>query len=164
MQPEDVDVELALKLMSLPRTLGVHPETEKSVRAAVGRFGPYVTHDGVFASVKEPDDVLEIELDRALVLLAEKAAKGGKSSKSVLKDLGEHPTDGGSVQVLDGRYGPYVKYKRTNATLPKDLKPEDVTMETGRETHRREDSQRKRRQEEEVVAVLEAESIRTKKN
>ena len=129
MQPEDVDAELALKLMSLPRTLGVHPETEKSVRAAVGRFGPYVTHDGVFASVKDPDDVLEIELDRALVLLAEKAAKGGKSSKSVLKDLGEHPTDGGSVQVLDGRYGPYVKYKRTNATLPKDLKPEDVTME-----------------------------------
>jgi DNA topoisomerase-1 len=62
-------------------------------------------------------------------LLAEKVAKGGKSSKSVLKDLGEHPTDGGSVQVLDGRYGPYVKYKRTNATLPKDLKPEEVTIE-----------------------------------
>ena len=129
MQPEEVDEELALKLMSLPRTLGLHPETEKTVRAAVGRFGPYVTHDGLFASVKAPDDVLEIELDRALVLLAEKAAKGSKSSKSVLKDLGEHPTDGGPVQVLDGRYGPYVKYKRTNATLPKDLKPEDVTIE-----------------------------------
>ena len=128
MKPEEVDEELALKLMSLPRTLGDHPETGKSVRAAVGRFGPYVTHDGVFASVKAPDDVLEIELDRALVLIAEKAAKGGKSSKSVLKDLGEHP-DGGNIQVLDGRYGPYVKYKRTNATLPKEQKPEDVTME-----------------------------------
>ncbi len=129
MNPDEVDEELALKLMSLPRTLGLHPETEKTVRAAVGRFGPYVTHDGLFASVKAPDDVLEIELDRALVLLAEKAAQGGKSTKSVLKDLGEHPTDGGPVQVLDGRYGPYVKYKRTNATLPKDLKPEDVTIE-----------------------------------
>jgi len=126
MQPEEVDLELALKLLSLPRTLGVHPESGKTVGAGIGRYGPYVVHDGVFASIKPPDDVLEIGLDRALELLAQK--KSGKNSRTVLKELGEHP-DGGPVQVLDGRYGPYVKYKRTNATLPKDLKPEDVTME-----------------------------------
>jgi DNA topoisomerase-1 len=125
MQPEDVDLALALRLLDLPRTIGEHPETGKVVKAAVGRYGPYVSHDGVFASVKAPDDVLEIELDRALELLAQK--KTG-SKKSVLKELGEHP-DGGTVQVLDGRYGPYVKYKRTNATLPKDVEPTAVTME-----------------------------------
>lgn len=126
MQPEDVDLELALKLLNLPRTLGVHPESGKTVRAAIGRYGPYVVHDGVFASIKDPDNVLDIELDRALELLAQK--KNSKNGKTVLKDLGEHP-DGGPIQVLDGRYGPYVKYKRTNVTLPKGLKPEDVTME-----------------------------------
>jgi DNA topoisomerase-1 len=125
MEPEDVDLALALRLLELPRTLGQHPETGKVVKAAVGRFGPYVSHDGVFASVKAPDNVLEIELDRALELLAQKK-KG--STKSVLKELGEHP-DGGPIQVLDGRYGPYVKYKRTNATLPKDMDPASVTLE-----------------------------------
>ncbi|MCB9139367.1 MAG: type I DNA topoisomerase [Caldilineaceae bacterium] len=126
MEPEDVDLALALRLLELPRTVGQHPDTGKVVKAAVGRYGPYVSHDGLFASVKEPDNVLDIELDRAVELLAQKK-KG--SSKSVLKDLGEHP-DGGPIQVLDGRYGPYVKYKRTNATLPKDVAPEDVTLET----------------------------------
>ncbi len=125
MEPEDVDLDLALRLLELPRTVGQHPETGKVVKAAVGRFGPYVSHDGVFASVKAPDNVLEIELDRALELLAQKK-KG--STKSVLKELGEHP-DGGPIQVLDGRYGPYVKYKRTNATLPKDVDPASVTLE-----------------------------------
>jgi len=128
MKPEEVDQALALKLLGLPRTLGVHPEGDKTVRAAIGRYGPYVVHDGLFASIKAPDNVLDIELDRALELLAQKK-KGGNGGKNVLKELGEHPTDGGPIKVLDGRYGPYVKYKRTNATLPKDLKPEDVTME-----------------------------------
>ncbi len=125
MQPEEMDLALALRLLELPRTVGQHPETGKVVKAAVGRYGPYVSHDGVFASVKAPDDVLEIDLGRAVELLAQKK-KGSK--KSVLKELGEHP-DGGTVQVLDGRYGPYVKYKRTNATLPKDVEPTSVTME-----------------------------------
>ncbi|MCB0160130.1 MAG: DNA topoisomerase I, partial [Caldilineaceae bacterium] len=128
MEPADVDLELARKLLSLPRPLGEHPETGKDVKAGVGRFGPYVVHDGTFASIKAPDDVLTIELDRALDLLAQKA-KGRGSSKSVLKALGEHPSEGGAVDVLDGRYGPYVKHAKINATLPKDVKPEDVTME-----------------------------------
>ena len=124
MNPEEVDMALALRLLALPRTLGTHPESGKSIRAAVGRFGPYVQHGDVFASIKDPDDVLEIELPRALELIAEKKSA---SKKEVLKELGEHP-EGGDIQVLNGRYGPYVKYKRTNATLPKDLKPEDVTL------------------------------------
>ena len=127
MEPDDVDLSLALRLLSLPRRLGQHPEDGKVVNASVGRFGPYVVHDGVYASIKAPDDVLEIELTRGLELLEEKKKKGGRSSASVLKELGEHP-DGGKVQVLDGKYGPYVKYKRTNATLPKEAKPEEVTM------------------------------------
>ena len=125
MDPEDVDMALALRLLALPRTLGTHPESGKNIRAAVGRFGPYVQHGNVFASVKEPDNVLDIELPRALELIAQKK---NANTKEVLKELGEHP-DGGEIQVLDGRYGPYVKYKRTNATLPKDVKPEDVSME-----------------------------------
>ena len=128
MEPADVDLALALRLLSLPRKLGEHPETGKQVSASVGRFGPYVLYDGTYASIKEPDQVLEIELPRALELIEEKKAKGGRSAKKVIKELGEHP-DGGKMEVLDGRYGPYVKYKRTNATIPKEVKPEEVTVE-----------------------------------
>ncbi len=130
MEPEDVTLELALQLLNLPRNLGEHPESGKSVRASVGRYGPYVVHDGSYASLKE-DSVLEVQLPRALELLAAAAArKGGRGggAKSVLKDLGEHP-DGGPIQVLDGRYGPYVKHNKINATIPKEVKPEDVTLE-----------------------------------
>lgn len=131
MDAADMTLDLALQLLSLPRNLGDHPETGKSVRASVGRFGPYVVHDGNYASLKE-DSVLEVELPRALELLeiaaARKGKRGAAAAKSVLKELGEHP-DGGPVQVLDGRYGPYVKYKKINATLPKEVKPEEVTME-----------------------------------
>ncbi|MEZ4637087.1 MAG: topoisomerase C-terminal repeat-containing protein [Caldilineaceae bacterium] len=127
MKPEEVDLDLAQKLLSLPRPLGAHPESGKEVRAGVGRFGPFVVHDGTFVSIKPPDHVLEIELARALELLAAKPEKRG-SSKKVLKDLGEHP-DGGAVQVLDGRYGPYVNHKRTNASLPENVDPQSVTME-----------------------------------
>ncbi len=128
MDVDSVDLALAQKLLALPRPLGEHPETGKSVRASVGRFGPYVVHDGIYASLKDPDHVLEIELPRALELLKIAAEKKKGGGRSVLKDLGEHP-DGGPIQVLDGRYGPYVKYKKINATLPKDIKPEEVTLE-----------------------------------
>jgi len=128
MEPADVDLALAVKLLGLPRKLGDHPETGKFVSASVGRFGPYVVHDGLFASIKEPDHVLTIEMERGMELLAAAAAKKGATKKTVLKDLGEHP-DGGPLAVLDGRYGPYVNYKKINATLPKDVKPEDVTVE-----------------------------------
>ncbi len=129
MKSEEIDLALALKLLDLPRTLGDHPESGEEVKAGVGRFGPYVVHQNKFASIKAPDDVLEIELERALEILAAKPDKG-KSSQKVLKELGEYPDKGGPVRVLDGKYGPYVNYKRTNVTLAEGMKPESVTLES----------------------------------
>jgi DNA topoisomerase-1 len=128
MSPADVDLDLALKLLSLPRSLGAHPETGEDVKAGVGRFGPFVVHQNKFVSIKAPDHVLEIDLERAVDLLASKPDKGA-TSKKVLKDLGVHPEDDSPIQILEGRYGPYINHKRTNASLPKDLAPESVTLE-----------------------------------
>lgn len=126
MKAEDVDLDLALRLLELPRTLGKHPDTGKAVRAGVGRYGPFVVHDGTFASLKRSDSVLDIDLDRALELLANK----NKSKRSkVIKELGKHPSNGKNVRVMNGRYGPYIKYGKTNISLPDDIKPEDVSMD-----------------------------------
>ncbi|MFN8442740.1 MAG: type I DNA topoisomerase [Caldilineaceae bacterium] len=135
MDPNEMDLDTALQLLSLPRTLGEHPETGKPIQAGVGKFGPYVVHDGKFTSLKASDNVLEIDLERALQLIAGAATKAagkdgkgrGSSAKSVLKELGDHP-DGGKIQVLDGRFGPYVNYQKINVTLPKTVKPEEVTL------------------------------------
>ena len=129
MEVEDVDLPLALKLLSLPRTLGTHPEDEKPVQAGVGRYGPYVVHNRRYVSLKAPDHVLDVNLERALALLAAAPAKKGRAARTVLKDLGVHPDDEQPIQVLDGRYGPYVNHGKINATLPKDVKPEEVTLE-----------------------------------
>lgn len=133
MNPEELTLDVALRLLSLPRTLGGHPESGKAVQAGVGRFGPYIVHDGRFVSLKPPDNVLEIDLDRALELLSATPARRGagtrSSSAAVLHDLGEHPEGGGSIQILSGRYGPYVKHGTINATIPKEIKPESVTVQ-----------------------------------
>ena len=126
MEPEDVDLDLALKLLELPRLLGEHPDDGKVVRAGVGRFGPYVVHDGKFKSLQKTDDVLTIELPRALELLAMKA-KSRKSSE--LKDLGKHPDTDQPIKVMDGRYGPYIKHGKKNIKLPKDTTPEKFTLQ-----------------------------------
>jgi len=126
MKPEDVDLDLALQLLSLPRSLGNHPDTGKEIKAGVGRYGPFVVHDGTFASLKRSDYVLDIELDRAVELLAQK--KKPKKSAAI-KELGEHPADGKKVRVMDGRYGPYIKHGRKNYSLPDSVTPEDVTMD-----------------------------------
>jgi DNA topoisomerase-1 len=131
MPADGIGLDMALQLLHLPRTLGEHPETGKPVQAGVGRFGPFVVSDGVYANLRGEDDVLTIELDRALELLAQKVAGGGRgrtAAKSVIKDLGEHP-EGGPIQVLSGRYGPYVSHGKVNYTVPKEIKPEDVTLE-----------------------------------
>jgi DNA topoisomerase-1 len=103
-----------------------------------GRFGPYVMHKlpdeakPVYANLKDPEDVFEIGMNRAVELLTEKRnnPRGrGRTAAKPLKELGDHPEDGGAVNILDGRYGPYVKWEKVNATIPKDVKPEDVTME-----------------------------------
>ncbi len=116
-------------LLSLPRLIGKHPEDDKVVKAGIGQYGPYVLHNRVYASIKKDsdDDVLTIGMERALQLLAEKAKRG--PAREPIKALGEHPKDGGPVEIFDGRYGPYVKHKRVNATIPKGTDPASVTME-----------------------------------
>jgi DNA topoisomerase-1 len=129
---EQVDLEYALKLLSLPREVGIHPETGNIITAGLGRYGPFVLHDGMYANVESIEDVFTIGINRAVTVLAEKAAGGGgrfaKAKAKVLKDLGEHP-DGGKMEVLDGRYGPYVKYGKINATVPKGKDPAELTIE-----------------------------------
>lgn len=126
MTPETVDFDLALKLLTLPRNLGEHPEDGKVVKAGVGRFGPYVVHDGKFKSIPKDDDVLTVDLKRAIELLAMKAAPR-KSSE--LKDLGVHPESEQPIKVMNGRYGPYIKYGKKNIGLPKGTEAESVTIE-----------------------------------
>ncbi len=132
MDPEAVDLERAIALLSLPREVGIHPESGKPITAAIGRYGPYVACDGVYANLKSSEDVFTVGINHAVTLIADKQAKRGGGSKTVLKALGDHP-DGGPIEVLDGRYGPYVKYKRINATIPKGTAPEDVTLEAALE-------------------------------
>ncbi len=128
----DVDLEFALKLLNLPREVGLHPETGKPIEAGIGRYGPFVVHDGKFANLESVDDVFEIGLNRAVTVIAEKAARGGGrfgQTAAKIKELGEHPKEGGQIEVLKGRYGPYVKHGKINATVPKDLDPAALTVE-----------------------------------
>jgi DNA topoisomerase I len=127
--PDSLELERALALLALPREVGAHPETGKPIVAGFGRYGPYVQHDGKYASLSAPEEVFEVGLNRAVSLLAEKAANRRPRGASVIKELGEHPELGGKVQVLSGRYGPYVKHGKVNATLPKDIEPEQTTLE-----------------------------------
>jgi DNA topoisomerase-1 len=125
----DVDLEMALKLLALPREVGLHPEDGKKISANFGRFGPYVAHDGIYASLPSPEDVFEIGLNHAVTLLAEKKAKGpGRRGAQTLKDLGSAP-DGKPIKVLKGKFGPYVSDGETNATLHEGMEPDSVTME-----------------------------------
>lgn len=129
----EVDLDAALKLLALPREVGLHPETGKPISAGLGRYGPFVLHDGTYANLESMEEVFTVGLNRAVAVLAEKA-KGGKgrfqrTKAKVLKDLGEHPQEGGKIEVLEGRYGPYVSHNKINATLPKGQEPEAVTLE-----------------------------------
>jgi len=126
--PEDVTLEVALGLLSLPRPLGEHPEKGGEVNAGIGRYGPYVVHEGDFRSLQPEDDVLTVKLDRALELLSQQKGGRRRAAPKVLRELGPHPEDGEPMQILDGRYGPYVKHGKTNASLPKDMAPEQLDM------------------------------------
>ncbi|MEE3316700.1 MAG: DNA topoisomerase, partial [Pseudomonadota bacterium] len=130
-KPEDIDFEKAQMLLSLPRPIGQHPEDGELVEAGIGRYGPFVKHGKVYANLPEVDEVFTIGMNRAVEVLAEKASRGrGRAAAAPpLKELGEHPESGGAVNVMAGRYGPYVKWEKVNATLPKDVEPTDVTME-----------------------------------
>ena len=133
--PEEMTFEYALMLLSLPRDIGLHPETGAEITADIGRYGPYIRSGKTSASLENVDEVFDIGVNRAVTVLAEKKAnpRGGRSSNNVIKELGEHPADGKAVRVLNGTYGPYVKYEKINATIPKDEIPEAITLERGLE-------------------------------
>ena len=127
---DQIDLDKALMLLNLPREIGPHPEDGEMIEAAIGRYGPYVKHGKIYANLKDVEDVFTIGINRAVDELAKKAARGGRGAAAKpLKELGEHPTEGGPVNVMDGRYGPYVKWGKVNATLPKETEPADVTMD-----------------------------------
>jgi DNA topoisomerase I len=135
-----VTLDRALQLLSLPRRVGDHPEGGH-IDAAIGRYGPYVmwqkpleegkkTAQKIYANIKDPEEVFVIGMNRAIELITEKANKTGRGAAATpLKELGEHPDEGGDLNVMDGRYGPYVKWGKINATLPKDIEPADITLE-----------------------------------
>ena len=129
LKPEDIDIETALKLLSLPREVGLHPETGKPIVANIGRFGPFVLHDGKYANLDSPEEVYTVGLNRAVDALAQKKDRAPRGA-TALKELGEHPS-GGRVSVMSGRYGPYVKWDSVNATIPKDMSPDTITLEQG---------------------------------
>jgi DNA topoisomerase-1 len=134
-----IDLEKALQLLSLPREVGAHPEGG-TITAGLGRFGPFILHESgdakTYANVPSIEDVFTIGVNRAVTVLADKkAGKGGgrfgrgAAQKTVLKDLGEHPTEGGKIEVLDGKYGPYVSHNKVNATVPKGTEPGNLSVE-----------------------------------
>ncbi|HEU0234127.1 MAG TPA: type I DNA topoisomerase [Gallionella sp.] len=121
---EQADLAGALKLLALPRELGAHPETGKKVIVNIGRFGPYIGHDGKFKSIPRSDSIFDIRLDRAVELLAQ-----ARDGNTVLRTLGDHPDDKASIEICSGRYGPYARHGKINATLPKGVSPDEITLE-----------------------------------
>ena len=129
-KPEEITLEEALKLLSLPREVGIHPETNKPIVANFGRFGPFILHDGTYANLETPEDVFTVGINRAVDILAEKKAKGFSRPKpGALKELGPHPAGGGNIQIMGGKYGAYVKFGKVNATLPKGSDPQTLTVD-----------------------------------
>ncbi len=130
---DSMDHEKALALLALPRDVGKHPESGKMISAGLGRYGPFVLHDGTYANLESIEDVFSIGLNRAVSVIAEKQAKGkgGRNggTPAALKEIGDHPDGGGKIVVRDGKYGPYVNFGKVNATLPKGKDPQSVTLE-----------------------------------
>ena len=129
---EDVTAELAARLLSLPREIGLHPESGKPITASIGRYGPYLAHDGKYAKLNSTAEVFETGMNAAVAKLADAASGGGRqrsSSREPVAVLGKHPASGGEIKVMAGRYGPYVTDGSTNSTLPKGAKPEAVTLD-----------------------------------
>ncbi len=129
MTPGDLTLEQALALLSLPRELGPHPEDGEVILAGVGRFGPYVKHGPKYKSVPSDESVLDIGMNRAVALLAEATVPRGRAAAKPIRSIGNHPSDEAPVELYDGRYGPYVKHGGVNATVPRDIKPEELTLD-----------------------------------
>ncbi len=124
---KDIDLEKAQFLCSLPKSLGLNPENQKEITLNTGRFGPYLKCENKSARIENIEEIFSIGLNRAITLIAE--AKPGRISSSIIKDLGMHPEDGKPVRIMKGQYGPYIKYKSLNATIPEEKDPNELTME-----------------------------------
>ena len=129
----ELTLELALKLLALPRTIGVHPESGEPITASIGRYGPYLAHAGKYARLQSTAEVFETGMNAAVVKLAEAAAGGGRpqrgQARAPLRELGKHPRSEAEILLMEGRYGPYVTDGTTNATLPKTIAPDQLTLE-----------------------------------
>ncbi|HEY0149186.1 MAG TPA: type I DNA topoisomerase [Allosphingosinicella sp.] len=128
----ELDLDLAVRLLSLPRTIGAHPETGENITASIGRYGPYLAHNGKYAKLSSTADVFETGMNAAVVKLAEAAAGGGRgrgAAREPLKILGAHPRTELEIKLMEGRFGPYVTDGTTNATLPKSIEPDGLTLE-----------------------------------
>ena len=127
-----LDLDQALRLLSLPREVGKDPEDGQMIYAGLGRYGPYVQHDKTYASLGSVEEAFEVGLNRAVTLIAEKKAggpRGGRGTAAALKELGEHPQTGKPVRILAGRFGPYIKHEDTNANVPRGKDPQEVTLD-----------------------------------
>ena len=124
---ENIDLEKAKFLCSLPKSLGINPDNQKEIFLNTGRFGPYLKCENKSARIDNVEEIFSIGLNRAITLIAE--AKPGRMSSSIIKDLGEHPDDKKPVRIMKGQYGPYIKYKSLNATIPEEKDPVELTME-----------------------------------
>ena len=130
--PDEIDLDRAVKLLALPRTIGKHPDDGEDIIAGVGRFGPYVQHGKTYANIGNDEDILDIGLNRAVTLIEEKKLNPGKGRRFGAdpgKQLGEHPQKGGMIVAKNGRYGPYVSHNGVNANLPNDKTPETITLD-----------------------------------
>ena len=133
--PKDIgelSLDWAVKLIDLPRSIGTHPETGEPITASIGRYGPYLAHNGKYAKLRSTAEVFDTGMNAAVVRLAEAAAGGGRGARAAaepLKTFGPHPESGGEIKLMAGRYGPYVTDGTTNATLPRDKQPEALTAE-----------------------------------
>ena len=124
---DSVNLDRAKFLCSLPKILGINPDNHKDIILNSGRFGPYLKCDNKSARLENVDEIFSIGLNRAISLIAE--AKPGRMSSSIIKDLGEHPEDKKPVRVMKGQFGPYIKYKSLNATIPEEKDPSEITIE-----------------------------------
>ena len=124
---ESVDLERAKFLCSLPKNLGINPDNQKEIFLNSGRFGPYLKCENKSARLDNVEEIFSIGLNRAITLIAE--AKPGRISSSMIKDLGEHPEDKKPVRIMKGQYGPYIKYKSLNATIPEEKDPLELNMD-----------------------------------
>ncbi|MEO1312193.1 MAG: topoisomerase C-terminal repeat-containing protein, partial [Pseudomonadota bacterium] len=129
---DEIDFDKAMMLLSLPRDVGPHPEDGEMIEAGLGRYGPFVKHGKTYANLESVEEVFEIGLNRAVTVIAEKKANPrgrGRAAAKPKRELGKHPETEEIVGVFDGRYGPYVKHGKTNATIPKDISPDEITLD-----------------------------------